>query len=185
MARVAYALAFLFCANLSAGIRAHAAAFVIEGPATRVQLLELYTSEGCSSCPPADAWLARLEQDRTLWQRVVPVALLGSGLASEVRRGEHRGMGHRRGRPHATAGRGRLAAGCALSPIAIADPAHLLRWPAAHHPCCNRNSPQARSRIRPDPWTLRAAIARLSLMALKADQRARSHGHSHHPQPLG
>ena len=72
---VAVALAFLLCSGLSASTGAHAAAFVIEGPATRVQLLELYTSEGCSSCPPADAWLARLEQDRTLWQRVVPVAL--------------------------------------------------------------------------------------------------------------
>lgn len=49
-------------------------AFHITGPATRVQLLELYTSEGCSSCPPADAWLARFEQDERLWDHTVPVA---------------------------------------------------------------------------------------------------------------
>ena len=37
----------------------------------RVALLELYTSEGCSSCPPADKWVSKLAAGK-----LVPAALL-------------------------------------------------------------------------------------------------------------
>lgn len=53
---------------------ARAQSAVIESPASRVALLELYTSEGCSSCPPADSWLSGLDGDERLWRDVVPVA---------------------------------------------------------------------------------------------------------------
>jgi hypothetical protein len=50
-----------------------AAPQTITSPATQVSLLELYTSEGCDDCPPAELWLSRLQQDDRLWKRIVPV----------------------------------------------------------------------------------------------------------------
>ncbi len=47
--------------------------FVVESGPAQVQLLELYSSEGCSSCPPADAFVAGIKASPQLWQHWVPV----------------------------------------------------------------------------------------------------------------
>jgi hypothetical protein len=67
-------LASALSAFLLAASSSHAAPVVFESPETRVALLELFTSEGCSSCPPAEKWFSALKDSPGLWTEFVPVA---------------------------------------------------------------------------------------------------------------
>jgi hypothetical protein len=45
----------------------------VSGPG-KVRLVELYTSQARSSCPPAEAWLSALRESPDLWKEIVPVS---------------------------------------------------------------------------------------------------------------
>jgi hypothetical protein len=67
-------LANLTAVWLGLTVSVNAAPIQFQSAPTQTALLELYTSEGCSSCPPAEAWLTQLKDHPKLWSEFVPVA---------------------------------------------------------------------------------------------------------------
>lgn len=59
---------------LATAFSARAGEIVFESKPARTHLIELYTSQGCSSCLPAEEWMSGLKNQPRLWQDIVPVA---------------------------------------------------------------------------------------------------------------
>lgn len=153
----AYILACALCVPA-----AQAATCTATSPPTLTGLLELYTSEGCSSCPPADRWLSQLPADSGVvplafhvdyWDRLGWKDPFGDAAYSQRQRARNRGAGwvytpqvmldgkdfrewNRSRSPRITA----IAAPVSLRLTLAAAPAHIdahvtSRFaPSAHHP---------------------------------------------------
>jgi len=90
----------LLCALLAPAVHA-ATCSAVSGDA-RNRLLELYTSEGCSSCPPADRWLSQLPPDSGIvplafhvdyWDRLGWRDPFAQATFSQRQRARNRGLG--------------------------------------------------------------------------------------------
>lgn len=64
-------LAFSF---LAFSVEAKDNSFKFQSGPEKVNFIELYTSEGCSSCPSADRWFSKFKKDPNLFKKIIPLS---------------------------------------------------------------------------------------------------------------
>ena len=64
----------LYMLFILASISVYAEEITFSSGQQQTLLIELYTSEGCSSCPPAEEFLNSLKQHQDIWRVYIPVA---------------------------------------------------------------------------------------------------------------
>ncbi|MCV6621349.1 MAG: DUF1223 domain-containing protein [Cellvibrionaceae bacterium] len=65
--------AFTLASVFAASANAEASTKTLQSQAQPPMLLELYTSQGCSSCPPAERWFTSLKESPDLWTKLIPI----------------------------------------------------------------------------------------------------------------
>lgn len=67
-------ICWLICCMFILSSTATAKEIKFESAVESVAVIELFTSHGCSSCPPADMWIRKFSEHQGLWNKVIPMA---------------------------------------------------------------------------------------------------------------
>ena len=71
--RILMLIAWVLAPALAGVAEADRSGIEFASPVGQVHLLELYSTQNCSSCPPANKWISDLKQSKGLWNTFIPL----------------------------------------------------------------------------------------------------------------